>query len=61
MNQADVARLSSFIDSHKGDFPDPKEAAVRAVPRAISDLIFEIAFASGLRIRRLRAGREKHG
>ena len=61
MSQADMVSLSSFIDNHKGDFPDPWEAASRAVPRDVSDMIFEAAFALALRIRKMRKSGEKDG
>ena len=61
MTQADIARLSAFIDDNKGAFPDPHEAALRAVPRGLPDMMFEAIFASGIRIRRVSANRKKNG
>ena len=61
MTQSDIAQLSLFIDSHKGAFPDPGKVAARAVPRGLSDMMFEAAFASGIRIRRMSTGRKKDG
>jgi hypothetical protein len=61
MSQADIASLSSFIDGHGDDFPDPRHVGERAVPHALSDMIFEKAFAAGIRIHRMRAGGKKNG
>lgn len=56
MTRADVAALSSFIDSHRDAFPDPLMAARRAVPRGPRDMMFEAAFAVAIRIRGMFGG-----
>ena len=61
MTQSDIAQLSAFIEIHKGAFPDPGRVASRAAPRALSDMIFEAAFASGIRVRRMTKSRKKDG
>jgi len=61
MTQSDIAQLSAFVDSHKDSFPDPEEVAARAVPRGLSDMMFECAFTFGIRIRRISASRKKDG
>jgi hypothetical protein len=63
MTKADIALLSSFIDEHRDAFPDPRAAAERAVPHALRDAMFEVAFAAGIRARRVfsRVFRGKKG
>lgn len=53
MDPAGIGRLDDFISGHRRCFPDPTDAASRAVQYGPVDILFETAFLALLRIKRM--------
>jgi hypothetical protein len=58
MDQSDIDNLEAFISAHREAFPDPRDAASRAVPYGPSDVIFGAAFFCALQMKRILAKRK---
>jgi hypothetical protein len=58
MDQTAIDNLDAFISGRPGAFPDPRDAASRAVPYGPSDVVFRAAFVSALRVKRMLAKRK---
>lgn len=58
MEDAAMRRLDEFLQSHKGSFPSPLDAASRAVPFALPDFAFGFGFLTLVQMKRLFSGRK---
>jgi Uncharacterized protein conserved in bacteria (DUF2334) len=52
MDESALRALDEFVSPRAESFPDPHEAALRAVPYGPSDAVFALAFQAGLGIKR---------
>jgi hypothetical protein len=61
MDPTGIESLDTFISGHRRFFPDPVDAASRAVPYGLVDMLFETAFLALLRIRKALKGKRDGG
>lgn len=55
MNEDEMGNLARFLETHAKEFADPREAASRALPYGLEDMLFESAFLTLVRMRRRMA------
>jgi hypothetical protein len=58
MDEASLRTLDAFLCSHAGSFPDPREAAARAVPYGPGDALFAATFHAALSIKSILSRRK---